>query len=73
MKNGAAAVLRSAFGQTVSSGGAIWVYTEKKRENMYFRKILYKVYTFLIDFLTLRVILTIEQMKQESFEIVTSV
>ena len=34
---------------------------------MHFRKILYKVYTLLIDFLTLCVILTIEQMKQERF------
>ena len=38
-----------------------------KGKIMHFRKILYKVYTFLIDFLTLCVILTIEQMKQERF------
>ena len=35
---------------------------------MHFRKILYKVYTFLIDFLTLCVILTIEQMRQKACE-----
>lgn len=40
---------------------------------MHFRKILYKVYTFLIDFLTLCVILTIEQMNKRDFEIVASV
>ena len=43
------------------------VFGEKRKEDN-FRKILYKVYTFLIDFLSLCVILTIEQMRQKTCE-----
>ena len=43
----------------------IWVYTEQKNN---FPKILYKVYNFLIDFLRISVIVTIEQMRQEACE-----
>ncbi len=43
----------------------MWVYAEEKNN---FPKILYKVYNFLIDFLQISVIVTIEQMKQEACE-----
>ena len=39
---------------------------QKKKDN--FPKILYKVYNFLIDFLRISVIVTIEQMKQKACE-----
>ena len=39
---------------------------QKKKRN--FPKILYKVYNFLIDFLQISVIVTIEQMKQKACE-----
>lgn len=39
---------------------------QKKKDN--FPKILYKVYNFLIDFLQISVIVTIEQMKQKACE-----